>query len=44
MEKYKFERMLEILIEKVLSLEAINDYLSEENKKLQKQIEEAKHE
>lgn len=44
MEKYKFERMLEILIEKVLSLEAINDYLSEENKNLKKQIEEAKHE
>lgn len=42
MENYKTDKLIEVLVDKVMTLEGINDYLDGEVKRLKAELEEAK--
>ena len=42
MESYKTDKLIEVLVEKVMTLECINNYLDDEVRRLKAELEEAK--
>lgn len=42
MESYKTDKLIEVLVEKVMTLEGINNYLDDEVRRLKAELEEAK--